>query len=119
MRWCCSTRPRPSTPWPCARRYSFDRLRAGELNPAWPAGAFFLWLPVWELGVSGRTFAEGLLREKRVRVTPGDLFGPSGAGYIRLSYACEDGRLTEGLNRLADFAQGPRGGAPAGHRRAA
>jgi aspartate/methionine/tyrosine aminotransferase len=92
------------------RRYTFDRLRAMELAPTWPAGAFFVWVPVWELGLDGRTFAEGLLREQRVAVTPGDLFGPSGMGHVRLSYAADDGRLQEGLHRLAEFVRGLREG---------
>jgi aspartate/methionine/tyrosine aminotransferase len=88
------------------RCYTYERLRSMELNAAWPSGAFFFWAPVWQLGQSGRAFAEELLREKRVQVTPGDWFGPSGPGYIRLSYAGEDGRLQEGLNRLAEYVQG-------------
>jgi aspartate/methionine/tyrosine aminotransferase len=94
------------------RRYVFERLRNIELNPAWPAGAFFFWLPVWQLGLSGRAFADALLREQNVRVTPGDLFGPTGAGYVRLSYATENGRLQEALNRLAAFVEGLRGWQP-------
>jgi aspartate/methionine/tyrosine aminotransferase len=58
------------------------------------------------LGLSGREFAEQLLRTRKVLVTPGDPFGPSGKGYVRLSYAIEDGRLREGLARLADFVRG-------------
>jgi aspartate/methionine/tyrosine aminotransferase len=84
------------------RRYAYERLRAVGLNPAWPGGAFFLWVPVWELGLSGRDFAEGLLRQMKVAVTPGDIFGPSGPGYVRLSYA-DDGRLHDGLGRLAEY----------------
>jgi aspartate/methionine/tyrosine aminotransferase len=87
------------------QRYAFERLRGMELNPAWPAGGFFLWVPVWEQGFRGRFYAERLLRERNVRVSPGDLFGPSGTGYIRLSCAVDDGRLQEGLNRLADYLQ--------------
>src|SRR5262249_48241923 len=64
------------------RRYAFDRLRALELQVPWPAGAFFLWVPVWQFGLSGRDFAERLEREHQVRLIPGDLFGPSGAGYV-------------------------------------
>jgi aspartate/methionine/tyrosine aminotransferase len=101
------------------RRYAFERLGAAGLNPPWPAGAFFLWVPVWELGLSGRAFAAALLRERKVRLTPGDLFGPGGAGYVRLSYAAEDGRLHEGLNRLADFVQSLRAPAAAVVRQAA
>jgi aspartate/methionine/tyrosine aminotransferase len=92
------------------RRYCFERLRAADLNPAWPAGAFFLWVPVWPLGVSGREFADGLLREQKVCVTPGDPFGPSGPGYVRLSYAADEGRLHEGLNCLGEFVARLQGG---------
>jgi aspartate/methionine/tyrosine aminotransferase len=91
------------------RHYVGERLRAMGLNPAWPAGAFFFWIPVWELGRSGRRFTEALLREKKVQLTPGDLFGPSGAGYVRLSYAADDGRVHEGLDRLAEFVDGSQG----------
>jgi aspartate/methionine/tyrosine aminotransferase len=101
------------------RGYAFERLRAAGLNPPWPAGTFFLWVPVWELGLNGRDFAAALLREKKVRLTPGDLFGPSGAGYVRLSCAAEDGRLHEGLNRLTDFVQGLRSPGEAAVRKAA
>jgi aspartate/methionine/tyrosine aminotransferase len=87
------------------RRYGYERLRAMELKPIWPAGGYFLWVPVWERGVGGRRFAEDLLRERKVRVSSGDLFGPSGAGYVRISCAVEDGRLQEGLNRLAEHLQ--------------
>jgi aspartate/methionine/tyrosine aminotransferase len=85
------------------RRYAFERLRSLGLQPDWPAGGCFLWFPVHWLGMSGRTFAERLRQRKRVMVTPGEFFGASGAGYVRLSYAAEDGRLREGLSRLAEF----------------
>jgi aspartate/methionine/tyrosine aminotransferase len=88
------------------RRYAYERLRGMGLKPIWPAGGFFFWVPVWELGVDGRTFADRLAREKKVLVTPGKPFGPTGTGYVRISYAVEDGRLREGLMRLAEFLRG-------------
>ena len=88
------------------RRYAFERLCGMGLKPVWPAGAFFLWVPVWELGMDGQTLAELLAREKKVLITPGKPFGPSGAGYVRISYAVEDGRLREGLMRIAEFLRG-------------
>jgi aspartate/methionine/tyrosine aminotransferase len=91
------------------RRYAFERLQALGLEPVWPAGAFYLWVPVQSLRVNGRGFAEQLLHTKKVLVSPGTLFGPSGSGYIRLSYAAEDGRLREGLSRVADFVRPARG----------
>ncbi len=91
------------------RRYAFERLRALGLKPAWPAGAFFFWVPVQELGMNCREFAERLLAARQVLVWPGDQFGPSGAGYVRLSYAVEDGRLREGLARLTEFVRACKG----------
>jgi aspartate/methionine/tyrosine aminotransferase len=85
------------------RHYAYDRLRGLGLEPDWPAGGVFLWLPVANLGLTGRAFAERLYTEKRVLVTPGDLYGPGGEGHVRLSYAADDGRLREGLVRLTEF----------------
>jgi aspartate/methionine/tyrosine aminotransferase len=85
------------------RHYGFERLQGLGLAPPWPGGGFFFWVPVWPLGLTGRAFAERLLKERRVLVTPGEQFGPGGAAYVRLSYAAEDGRLREGLGRLGEF----------------
>jgi aspartate/methionine/tyrosine aminotransferase len=87
------------------RHYAFERLQAAGLNPGWPGGGFFFWVPVWELGLTGRAFADRLFRSRKVLVTPGDHFGPSGPGYVRISYATEDGRLREGLGRLTEFVR--------------
>ena len=87
------------------RLYVHERLQAIGFQPSWPAGGFFFWVPVKSFGMTGQAFAERLLREKRVLVLPGDLSGPSGKQMIRISYAGDDGRLREGLNRLADFVR--------------
>jgi aspartate/methionine/tyrosine aminotransferase len=87
------------------RGYTQERLAAMGLRAELPAGAFFFWLPVGHLGLTGRAFAARLLREKKVVVAPGELFGPGGAGHVRLSFATDDGRLREGLTRLAEFVR--------------
>lgn len=89
------------------RRYAFDRLGAMGLKPVWPAGGFFFWVPIHDLGYTGRDFAEELRQDHKVLVWPGEFFGPSGAGFIRLSYASDEGRLREGLTRLAEFVRTP------------
>jgi aspartate/methionine/tyrosine aminotransferase len=45
--------------------------------------------------------AERLLEEDRVAVAPGEGFGPSGAGWARLSLAVKDESLELGAERLA------------------
>jgi aspartate/methionine/tyrosine aminotransferase len=91
------------------RHYAIDRLRALDLEPEWPAGGYFVWLPVAPLGIDGRTFAERLFRDFNVLVGPGNVYGPGGSGHIRLSFAADDGRLREGLARLARFVYELRG----------
>ncbi|HEV8061700.1 MAG TPA: pyridoxal phosphate-dependent aminotransferase [Gemmataceae bacterium] len=88
------------------RQYAFERLQAMGFQPEWPAGGHFFWLDTNRMGMSGAVFAEKLFREKRVRVSPGSLFGPNCAGFVRLSYAGEDGRLRTGLGRIAEFLTG-------------
>ena len=59
---------------------------------------FFVW---WRLpdGLS----ADRILAETRVAVAPGEGFGPSGAGWARISVATPDERLDAGLERLRGF----------------
>ncbi len=51
-----------------------------------PAGGFYLWVPV-PAGVEGGgwSLAETLAMDGGVLVSPGDLYGPDGAGFIRVA----------------------------------
>jgi L-glutamine---4-(methylsulfanyl)-2-oxobutanoate aminotransferase len=72
-----------------------DRVRE-VLGPLSCEGTFYVWLELPE-GVT----PESLLTEHRVAVAPGEGFGPSGAGWARLSLAVSDETLELGLERLA------------------
>lgn len=85
------------------RQYTLDRLRALDLGVEAPGGGYFAWVPVADLGINGRAFAERLLSEEQVLVGPGCAFGPSGSEHVRVSFAVDDGRLREGLHRLVAF----------------
>ncbi len=87
------------------RDYTVDRLRGMGLEPDRPAGGLFAWVPVSGLGLDGRTFAERLYRDHQVQVGPGCAYGPGGSGHIRLSFAADDGRLREGLARMASLVE--------------
>ena len=77
--------------------YQRRRDRVNEvLGPQTCEGTFYIWLKLPE----GLT-AESLLTEHRVVLAPGEGFGPSGAGYARLSLAVSDETLELGLERLA------------------
>jgi aspartate aminotransferase len=71
-----------------------------------PAGAFYLFPRISDVlaqaGFSSSTaFAQALLEEARVAVTPGEAFGAP--GFIRLSYATSMDQLREGSRRLIEF----------------
>jgi hypothetical protein len=52
--------------------------------------------------------AAACLAETGVLVNPGSPFGPSGDRFIRLSYATDEGRLREGLDRMAACGFAPQ-----------
>lgn len=87
------------------RDFVMDRLRAMGLEADRPSGGLFVWVPVAGLGIDGRAFAEQLFRAERVQVGPGCAFGPSGVGHVRIGFAGDDGRLREGLTRMAAFVE--------------
>ena len=71
-----------------------------------PAGAFYLFVDISDvLSLDGfRTsidFADALLEESRVALTPGEAF--DAPGFIRISYATSIENLREGSRRLLDF----------------
>jgi aminotransferase len=77
--------------------YERRRDRVLEVVDAVCEGTFYVWLELPE----GLT-ADRLLVEHRVALAPGEGFGPSGAGWVRLSLAVNDETLEVGLQRLAE-----------------
>jgi LL-diaminopimelate aminotransferase len=68
-----------------------------EVQP--PKGTIYVWAPVPD-GHTSVSFAELVLEEAAVVVSPGSMYGPSGEGYFRISLTTPDERLTEGLERI-------------------
>jgi aspartate/methionine/tyrosine aminotransferase len=81
------------------RQQALDLLRTAGILVHPPSGAFYLWVDIRRSGVSSTSFAESLLDEQRVAVALGPTFGPSGEGFVRISYTSGQ-RLGEGLSRL-------------------
>jgi L-glutamine---4-(methylsulfanyl)-2-oxobutanoate aminotransferase len=80
------------------RRDTYQRRRdvvIDALGPLTCEGTFYVWLKLPD----GLT-ADDLLTKHRVAVAPGEGFGPSGAGWVRLSLAVPDETLDQGLERL-------------------
>ena len=68
-----------------------------------PFGAFYVFPCIKEFGMTSEEFATRLLEEQRVAVVPGDAFGQSGEGFIRISYAYSLDALKEAVGRLERF----------------
>jgi LL-diaminopimelate aminotransferase len=68
-----------------------------------PKGGLYIWTPV-PVGYTSAEFAQKLLDEADVVVTPGNGYGPGGEGYIRLSLTIPDDQIDEGLRRLSSLS---------------
>ncbi len=71
-----------------------------------PEGAFYAFPSVRETGFSDTEFAEQLLKEQRVAVVPGSVFGAGGEDHLRCAYAVSRKQLTEALGRIEKFMTG-------------
>lgn len=70
-----------------------------------PRGAFYAFADISSFGISSAEFASRALQSCAVAVLPGTDFGPSGEGFVRLSFANSDLRLGDALSRLKNFCQ--------------
>lgn len=85
------------------RRFLLHSFRQMGLPCFEPFGAFYVFPCIKEFGMTAEEFATKLLEEQRVAVVPGDAFGASGEGYIRISYAYSLDALKEAVGRLETF----------------
>ncbi len=78
-----------------------EALEKMGLPLARPAGAFYAFPSIAELGLGSEEFCERAIREAGVALVPGTCFGTE--GFARLSYCVSDDDLGLGLERLAAF----------------
>lgn len=86
------------------RRVLVDGLNEAGLSTFEPEGAFYCFPDIRSTGLSSEDFAQQLLEEEHVACVPGDAFGPSGAGYVRCSYATGLDDIKEAVVRIQRFA---------------
>ena len=66
-------------------------------------GTYLPWIDITATGLSAQAYADLLMKEAKVWVNPGTMYGPqSGEGYIRLNMACPRTLLMEALRRVAE-----------------
>ncbi len=88
------------------RRLFVSGLNRIGLDCFEPRGAFYAFPSIQRWGLSSEEFAERLLKEQKVAVVPGNVFGQSGEGFLRCSYATSREELIEALDRMENFISG-------------
>ena len=68
-------------------------------------GAMYLMLDIRATGLSGDAFASQLLEAEHIAVMPGESFGESAAGHIRVAMTIPNEDFTRALKRLIAFAK--------------
>jgi aminotransferase len=85
------------------RKFIVGRLNQMGLHCFLPGGAFYAFPCIRSTGMSSQDFCEKLLYSKNVAVVPGDAFGESGEGFVRISYSYKVEHIREALDRIEDF----------------
>jgi aminotransferase len=85
------------------RRLVVSGLNKMGLDCFEPGGAFYAFPCIKSTGLTSEEFAEKLLKEQKVAVVPGNVFGECGEGYLRCSYATSREQLVEALARIEAF----------------
>lgn len=80
-------------------------LLIGRLNElGWKVekskATFYVWIPV-PPGYTSSELTTALLEKAHIVTTPGNGFGPSGEGYIRMALTVPEERLSEAVDRIA------------------
>jgi LL-diaminopimelate aminotransferase len=76
-------------------------LRAVGVEVEPPRATIYVWSPVPE-GHDSASFAELVLEEAAVVISPGSMYGPSGEGFFRISLTTPDDRIAEAMERIRE-----------------
>jgi LL-diaminopimelate aminotransferase len=82
-----------------------DSLRKIGVHVRTPHATIYVWAPIPEGYESSAAYAEHVLEEAAVVVTPGAVYGPAGEGWFRISLTTPDDRLLDAMLRLGALAK--------------
>ena len=91
------------------RRFLMNAFKEMGLECFEPYGAFYVFPCIKEFGMTSEEFATRFLSEEKVAAVPGNAFGDSGEGYLRISYAYSIENLKIAMERLKNFITRLRG----------
>jgi LL-diaminopimelate aminotransferase len=73
-----------------------------------PKASLYVWAKIPAPYQDSIAFCDSLLNDTGVSITPGVVYGPSGAGYIRVSLVTPIESLVEAMGRLRDWMKGTK-----------
>jgi LL-diaminopimelate aminotransferase len=82
-----------------------DALRKMGVDVHPPHATIYVWAPVPDGYESSAAYAEHVLEQAGVVITPGAVYGPAGEGWFRISLTTPDDRLLEAVERLGALAK--------------
>lgn len=69
-----------------------------------PGGSYLMFPKIMlKQGEDSKTFCEKLLREAKVSTTPGNDFGPTGQGHLRLSFCVSEAMINKAFDRMDEY----------------
>jgi aminotransferase len=69
-----------------------------------PDGSYLMFPKIiLKQGEDSKTFCEKLLREAKVSTTPGNDFGPTGQGHLRLSFCVSEDMINKAFDRMDEY----------------
>jgi LL-diaminopimelate aminotransferase len=77
-----------------------DALRKIGVDVHPPHATIYVWAPIPQGYESSAAYAEHVLEEAAVVITPGSVYGPAGEGWFRISLTAPDERIAEAVERL-------------------
>jgi LL-diaminopimelate aminotransferase len=80
-----------------------EALAQAGVEVSRPKGTIYVWAPIPEGFDSAAAYCEYVLEQAAVVISPGDAYGPSGAGFFRISLTTPDERLLEAVERLRNL----------------
>ena len=69
-----------------------------------PDGAFYAFADIRGTGLTSQEYTDQLVEKAGVAVVAGTAFGSQGEGFIRVTYACADEDIDEGIRRMKEAA---------------
>ena len=87
------------------RRFLLNAFKEMNLECFEPFGAFYVFPCIKEFGMTSEEFATKFLEEEKVAAVPGNAFGESGEGYLRISYAYSLDNLKIAMERFKRFVE--------------